>query len=310
MAAWTAYDVVGKKEDISNVISNISPTAAPFTTSTAEESIDNTLFQWQEDALAAVNLANAAIQGADATETAAVATVMRQNYTQILQKTLKVAGTTDAVARYGRAKETAFQLGKFSAEVKRDLEAIMTSAVQVAVVGSNVAASKMAGFSAQVAAANIVKTINGGTVLGTATTGTPMTEVQFVSALQLLYSAGAEPKLVLIPPGESVSIAAFASAAGRYRTLDTGSAGDKKIVNAVNLYVSPFGEVKIAMSRFQEAYDHLIFDPSMWKRCVLRPWSRETLARAGDATKMQILGEFSLKHKNQLASAIVRKYLS
>jgi hypothetical protein len=47
---------------------------------------------------------------------------MRSNYTQILQKTIKVAETTDAVATYGRAKETAYQLAKAAAEVKRDLE--------------------------------------------------------------------------------------------------------------------------------------------------------------------------------------------
>lgn len=310
MATWTAYDTVGKKEDISSVISNISPTATPFTTAIGEEKINNTLFQWQEDALAAVNTANKAIQGADASDTTAVATTMRSNYTQILQKTLKVAGTTDAVAHYGRAQETAYQIAKYSAEVKRDLEAIMTLATQASAVGDSSTASTFAGFSAQVAAANIVKTVSGGTVLGSATTGVDMTEAQFLSALETLYNAGAEPKMVMIPPGEATVIAAFASASGRYRTIDTGSAGEKKIVNAVNLYVSPFGEVKVALNRFQTAYDHLIFDPSMWKRCVLRPWSRETLAKTGDATKMQILGEFSLKHKNQLASAIVRKYVS
>lgn len=307
MAAFTAYDVVGKKEDISDVISNISPTATPFITAIGEESINNTLFQWQEDSLAAPNTANAAIQGADATETAPVVTVMRQNYTQILQKTLKVAGTTDAVDRYGRAKETAYQLAKYSAEVKRDFEAIATS-TQAAAVGSNAAASTFAAFSAQVATANLLKT-GGGLTLGSATTGVAMSEANLVAQLQLLYTNGADPKVVMIPPGEAGVVAGFASAAGRYRTIETGGS-DKKIVNAVNLYVSPFGEVRIALNRFMPAYDHHIFDPAMWKKCVLRPWTRETLAKTGDATKMQILGEFSLKHKNQAASAIVRKYLA
>jgi hypothetical protein len=116
--------------------------------------------------------------------------------------------------------------------------------------------------------------------------------------------------MVSIPPGESANIASFASATGRYRTMETGGGNDKKIVNAVNFYVSPFGEVKIALNRFQPATDYLIFDASMWKRTVLRPWTRETLAKTGDAHKMMLVGEFSLKHKNQAASAIVRKYVA
>ena len=308
MAAFTAYDVVGKKEDISNVISNISPTTVPFTTSVGEESIDNTLYQWQEDTLAAVNLSNAAVQGADATETAPIAIVMRQNYTQILTKTLKVAETTDAVKRYGRAKETAYQLGKYSAELKRDLEGIMTSSQASAVGDASSTPSKFAAFGAQVAAANLLKT-GSGVTLGSATTGVALSEPNLNAQLQLLYTNGAEPSLVSIPPGESAAIAAFASAAGRYRTIESGSSSDKKIVNAVNLYVSPFGEVKIALNRFQPVTDYLIFDSSMWKRTVLRPWTRETLAKTGDAHKMMLVGEFSLKHKNQAASAIVRKYV-
>lgn len=307
MAAFTAYDVVGKKEDISNVISNISPTACPFTSSTGEEKIENTLFQWQEDSLAAVNLNNAAVQGADANETAPVPTVMRQNYTQILSKTLKIAETTDVVKRYGRAKETAYQLGKYSAELKRDLEAIMTSS-QTSVVGDNaITPSLFAAFGAQVASANLTKT-GAGSVLGSATTGTQLTETVLTATLQTLYSAGADTKLLVMPPGESANFATFAAAAGRYRTLQTGG-DDKTIVNVVNLYVSPFGEVKVSLNRFQPATDYLFYDPAQWKRCVLRSWMRETLAKTGDAHKMMIIGEFSLKHKNQLASAIVRKYV-
>jgi len=300
MAAYTAYDVVGKKEDISNVISNISPTLTPFTATTGEEKITNTLYQWQEDALAAPNLSNAAIQGADATEAAPIPTVMRQNYTQILTKTVKVAMTTDAVNRYGRAKETAYQLGKYSAEVKRDFEAIATSS-QAAVVGNNsTVASLFAAFGAQVAGANLFLT--GGS-------GVAMTEAKFLTALQALYTAGSNPSVAMIPPGESINIASYASAAGRYRTIADETTGESltKVINVVNLYVSPFGEVKVALNRFQPITDHLIFDPTMWKREVLRPWSRETLAKTGDATKMLIVGEFSVKHKNQLASAIVRK---
>ena len=75
----------------------------------------------------------------------------------------------------------------------------------------------------------------------------------------------------------------------------------------ISLYVSPFGEVKVVLNRFQLATDYLIFETDMWKRQVLRGWSREALAKVGDSTRQMIVGEFSLKHKNYLASHYVRK---
>ena len=297
MASYTSYDVVGKKEDISDVISNISPTKTPFTSMTGSETVKNTLFQWQEDSLAAVNLANAQVDGFEASETAPVPTVMRSNYTQILSKTLKVAETTDAVSRYGRAKETAYQIAKYSAELKRDLEAIMLNA-QASAAGSNGAARNMASFQAMC----------GTTFVHTGGAGTAMTEAQLLSALQTLYTNGVDADILMIPPAESTAIASYASASGRYRTIPTeDNSANQKIVNVVDLYVSPFGEVKVVLNRFQLATDYLIFETAMWKKQVLRPWSRETLARTGDATKQMIVGEFSLKHKNFLASIFVRK---
>ena len=41
----------------------------------------------------------------------------RSNQTQILHKAFQVSATSDAVATYGRAKETAYQLGKALKEI-------------------------------------------------------------------------------------------------------------------------------------------------------------------------------------------------
>lgn len=298
MAAYTSYDVVGKKEDISDVITMISPTKTPFTTLVKEGKVHNTIYQWQEDSLASPNLSNAQIDGFVATDAAPIPTVMRNNVTQILAKTVNVAETTDAVSRYGRAKETAYQLSKFAAEVKRDLEAIYLSGQSTA-AGSDTVARTMNSFQAQVDTSLLVKT-------GSPTT--TMTETVLMTTLEALYVNGVDPEILMIPPSESIAIANYAAAAGRYRTLsDAQSKASSVLVNVIDLYVSPFGEVKVVLNRFQLATDYLIFDPGMWERPVLRPWSRETLAKVGDSTRMLIVGEFSLRHKNFFASAIVRK---
>lgn len=107
---YTVYEVIGKKEDVSDIITNISPTTTPFQSMIGKESVSNVLFQWQEDTLASA-AANAQYDGFDASEVAATPTTIRTSYTQILAKAIKVAATTDSTARYGRAKETALNIG-------------------------------------------------------------------------------------------------------------------------------------------------------------------------------------------------------
>ena len=47
------YGAVQIREDLSNIIYNISPTDTPFVSGIGRGTASNTLFQWQKDALAA-----------------------------------------------------------------------------------------------------------------------------------------------------------------------------------------------------------------------------------------------------------------
>jgi hypothetical protein len=282
-----------------------------------KESVNNVLFQYQEDTLASA-AANAQYDGFDATEVAAVPTVVRTGFTQILAKAIKVATTTDKISTYGRAKETAYQLSKRSAELKRDLEYVLlnkqaggagtlnnvtlTSLGNSANVASD-AARTMKSFQAQVDSStySALLTKTGGT-------STAMSEANLNTVLQTLFNNGADPKYLMIPPGEALNIASYAQASGRYRFADNADAdAARRVVNVIDLYVSPFGEIKVILNRFQAADDHLVFDPSMWSLAVLRPWTREPLAKIGDSERHLLVGEYGLKHKHYGASGIIRK---
>lgn len=288
MATYTTYDEVGLKEDISDVISNLSPTKTPFTTLIGTESVHNTLYQWQEDSLADA-AANAAIEGADASDATLTATTMRDNVTQIFTKTIKVSATSDAVKAYGRAKETAYQLGKKGAELKRDIEYAMISVTTAKTVGTSSAARYTASVWSMIDSS--VKDSNSGTARD-------LSETLLLSVANKCYTAGAEPGIFMIKPADAQIVADFASSTGRLR--DFG--GGMKIVNVVNLYVSPYGEFKVVLNRFMKTGEALLFDPDMWKKCVLRPVTRELLAKTGDADKHFMVTELGLKHKNYKAS--------
>lgn len=292
MPTYTSYDTVGAKESVADVISNLSPSQTPFQSMIRDQKIKNRVHEWQEDSLAAVR-DNAEVEGADATDATLTPTVMRQNNTQILQKTAKVSDTAEEIDNYGRDKEMAYQLRKVSKELKRDLENTLVGTAQAANLGSNTVARRMAGVQALIDPA--------GKIAATASGTAALTEALHMQGNQRLYDNGSDASIFMVKPADAVRIAAFAAATGRSRDVGDG----KKIVNVVNILETPFGTQRVVMNRWLKADNALLTDPDNWRRLVLRNWFRRTLAKTGDATRVQIIGEFSLKHNNFLASVLL-----
>lgn len=297
MATFTEYEAVGLKEDISDVITNISPTKTPFQSAIGSEKVTQKYYQWQEDSLRAT-ATNAQTEGFTASSVTVTPTVMRANYTQILAETVAVSGSMDAASTYGRARETAYQMAKSAAQVKRDLEYHMVGVDTQATAGDNSGpvARKFASYSR-------LLTVSGNVVYPGS--GNTVSEDNLLTALQNCWTNGAEPNTVSVTAANSLTVANFAKASGRFRTINDSSGQTGKVVNAVDIYVSPFGEVKIVLNRFQKSTWTLVYDASMWKKAVFRNWFREVLAKTGDASTQMIVGEFGLIHKNFLASSLI-----
>lgn len=289
-----SYDLVGITEDISDVITMISPTATPFQSSIGKEGIHNIVHQWQEDSLLAV-AQNSAIEGASAPAAVAQNTVMRSNNTQILTATASASGTADKVQKYGRAKELAYQLGRRAAKIKLDLEYIMVGTGQTSVIGNDTTARLMAGAQALIGAGTTVNVGSSGAAL------LPLTEAAWLGLAQTMYNNGAEAKITMIKPNDALKIASWQSNPGRTEYVTNGN---KTLYNTISVYVSPFSNdgTKFVLNRNLAVTDALVYDPTMWKVLTLRPWFRKTLAVVGDSTNVEIIGEFSLKHKNFGAS--------
>lgn len=301
MPLVTTYSMVGIKEDVSNIITNISPTATPFQSVIGAENIHQLKHQWQEDALDAASTSNAAIQGADAPSSTFSPTVLRDNITQIFTKVAMTADTTDAVQTYGREKELAYQMMKKSKEIKLDFEKTLLSGQSRVVGDGSSTAGKFDAVQVQIDAAHKFHAADSSTTLNPAAPAA-FNETVLLTANQVLYTNGGEASILMIKPGDALKVAAFAAAAGRQRFVDNTA---KKLVNVVDVYVSPFGEQKVVLNRQMKTTDALLFDPSSWKKLVLRNWFRVTLAKTGDSTKVQMLGEFSVKHNNFKASALI-----
>jgi hypothetical protein len=99
----------GLREDLSDMIYNVSPDDHPFMSNVGRGTADAVLHEWQTDALAAANVNNAQFQGDDiATFSPASVTARLGNRTQISRKEVIISGTVDAVNKAGRKTELAY----------------------------------------------------------------------------------------------------------------------------------------------------------------------------------------------------------
>jgi hypothetical protein len=298
MAIQVTYSTVGKKEDVADIISNITPTKVPFTSMTGKETVHNWAFQWEEDTLRS-SAANAQLEGAAYSSVDRTEPTLKNNVTQIFNDVFGVSGTTEAVSHYGRGSLMAYYAANAGKALRLDVERAYVGSGQTMVSPANNASARvMAGVQAQIAAGN--KVVTGGA-------GIAPTEANLLTALNTSYKAGAEPTVIMVTPDDSLIVADFAKASGRSRAINSGSGDQKKIVNAVELYVSPYGEQKVVINRELRASDMLILDPSMWVKIVLkgRDWFTEVLAKVGDKVEKAMVGEFSLKNKNSKGSAYI-----
>jgi hypothetical protein len=123
--AFTTFDSVGNKEDISDVIYNVDPEETPFLSSAQNTTAIQKLHQWQTDAYAAA-APNAQLEGDDSPDAdAVVATTLLSNTCQISRKIPLVSGSQEASHSYGRESDMGYQIAKMGVELKRDMETVL-----------------------------------------------------------------------------------------------------------------------------------------------------------------------------------------
>jgi hypothetical protein len=307
MATFTAHSAIGQREDLTDIIYDISPTETPFMSSIGKTKATAVYHEWQTDSLAAATTANAAVEGADASSATLSPTVRLGNYCQIIQKTVQVSGTLDAVNKAGRKSEKAYQLAKASAELKRDLETILL-ANQGRSAGSSTTARKLGSLLSWIKT-NSDKASDGSdpaTIgVSTRTDGTQrtFTETLLKTVVAEVYTSGGAPKILMVGASGKQKTSSFAGiAAQRYMAP---SNTPTTIIGAADVYMSDFGTMSVVPNRFMRTRDALILDPEYAALAYLRPFQTNDLAKTGDSENTQILAEVTLEVKNEAAHGIV-----
>jgi hypothetical protein len=315
MATYQTYTAIGQREDLSDIIYNISPTDTPLMSSIGKTKATAVYHEWQVDSLAAASLSNAAVEGADATSATMGVTTRAGNRTQIFQKTVQIAGTLEAVDKAGRKSEKAYQLAKASSEVKRDMELTLLSN-QVAAAGNSSTARTMGGLQAWLATNGDFGTSGvagaSGTTARTEGTDRTFTEAILKTVVKEVYTAGGNPKVLMVNPAHKQTVSAFAGIAAQRYMAPSNEA--TTIIGAADVYLSDFGTMSVVPNRFMNATNAcdetaFVIDPDMLAIAYLRPFSTNELAKTGDSEKTQLICEATLEVKNEAAHGIIADLL-
>lgn len=293
----------GNREELDNLIYNISPTDTPFITACKKGKVSNVLFEWQTDSLASATN-NVKPEGDIPANEAVVATVRVQNYCQISHKTNEISGTQEAMNSAGRPKgEKSLQLAKRMEELKRDMEvAVLQNGTSIAV-----STGRQTRGAAGWCATNCLVGVGGAApnpvtnTAPTAGTARPLTEGLLKDLLRNIWVAGGDPTVIMCGGSVKQSISAMTGNATRMNEAD-----NKKLYAAIDVYVSDFGNLKIVPNRFQESNTVFAFDMKYWELSSFRPLKVKDLAETGDSERFMVIAEYGLKSKQEAASGQIR----
>lgn len=301
---FDSYDAVGIREDLEDVIYDVSPEETPFLSSMSRMKASNTFHEWQTDTLRA-SASNAHIEGDDTTAEARSATTRLGNYTQIFKNAVVIPGTDDGLDKAGRGKEMAYQVMKIAKEQKLDIEkALFDNNARVA--GNSTTARELAGAPAWLttntsAGTGGVDPTGDGTDARTDGTQEAFSQTRFDTVMQSIWENGGKPDTVYLSAFQ-MNVALGFTGMNNQRSTVTATRSNNMVVRDFDLYVTPWGNVTFVPTRENRSRDVFIMQSDMWGVAQLRPMKNTPLAKTGDNEKRQVVTELTLVCKNEKAS--------
>lgn len=321
---YDAYDARGLREDLTDDIFRVTPSDTPFVSAIGRTTAKAVFHEWQTHSLAAVDTANAQIEGDEFTYADPASTVRVGNRLQILRKTYLISGTLEAVDKAGRDSEIAFNRVVKGLELRRDIEAACIGKNAASVTGNSTTARVMGSLSSWLSTndngtpgASPSNRGTGGaaggfsgsnTVAATDGTTRAVTQAMLDGVIGKMYDNSGMVDDVMLMAGKSqkTAITGFDGIAGTV----FHEAKDRTIVSTADVYASQFGDIKITPNRYirqtsnvdRETY---LVRPSYARLGVLRGIQELRPAVTGDAEKRVILCEMTLQVDNEAAHGVL-----
>lgn len=303
MAASLTYNNPAVRESLLDLISNLSPTENQLSTGLQKSKASAPVHQWLVDVYDAVTTTSTDkknVEGADYGAGDVVNPTRKTNYTQIIRQDWKVSGTEQATTHAGMASPKAYHMAKAMVNWKNKLEWSILNGVAAA--GDAATAREMGGIFDQVTTNKV------------ANAATALTETLLNDYLGQVWTSSSSST------GGGDAIYVGATLKRKISSFTAGSvknveAKDKRLTNAIDVYESDFGVVKIFKHRYVDSvlaagstYNLVILTESTWAIASLREPNNFDAPKGGDYEKGAILGEMTLEGRYQQANMVGKGY--
>jgi hypothetical protein len=299
--AFDTYTATADREDLSNIIYNISPMQTPFMSSIGKRSVKNVVFDWQTESLPTPS-SSGELEGFELSRSAATATVRQSNVCMISKRDATVTGSQESSDPAGKRSEMAHQLAIMSKALKRDMEeALCQNGAKT--TGDASTARVTGGFESWITSNDSRGTGGASTGGGAAPTdGTQrdLDEDLLKDVLQLCFTNGGEPSLAICGPHNKQVISGFTGRSSARQFVDA-----ETVEASVSIYSSDFGELKIVPSNRSRERSLLLVDPEFAKVSYLRDFKTIDISTIGDAMTKMIVVEYGLEVSNEAAHGVV-----
>lgn len=312
---FDTYQQIGIREDLSDIISNVTPEDTPFQSAIGSQNVKNTFTEWQTDSLATAVTTNKHVEGDAYSYSDPTATARVGNYTQIMRKTAQTTFTADAVTTAGRAREHAYQVLKRGRELKRDREKTLL-ANQASVAGTSTVARALGGFPAwlETNARRGTSGADGGYTTSTkivdaATDCTAANIRTFTRTLlddmlqDVFINSDSSPSTLYMHPKHKRIFSGFTGISDLRH--EANKSGQQTIIAGAERYLSDWGPLTVVVDRFQRGREVFAVNHEYVSRGVLRALQQRTPAEDSDSRKTVLICEETLIVKNQAAHGVL-----
>ena len=317
------------REDVVDQVYNLDegiPT--PFQDMVGAGSFSNLFSEWTENDLAAPDIDNAVIDGADATGNDTVIGARVGNIAQLSDKTVRISHASEDVTSIGAVGRIAYQVSRRLMDLKRDMEAIsLGRQASVADDGAAVA-GRTAGLGAWIETNAVFGALGaaGGydpaaKVVDAPTAGTvrALTWTLVRDAIEAVYNAGGNPSTLMSVPVtvKAINSFLFSAAGDPFRASPqanvTGTTPTAQTAQGfISVVLSDFGiTLALVDNRLQQLYnlatasDVFIIDPAHLAVSSLSGFRQDQLAKTGHADNRLLSNHWMTKCFREDAHALI-----
>lgn len=313
---FVSTDAVGNREELSDVVNRITPEDTPIYSMIGSSKCKTVHPEWEYEELAAP-AENVQPEGNEYTFDEITPATRVGNYTQIMSKRWIVSNTQNSTDNAGDAEK-----GLRKQKLKKGIE--LRKDVELSIVAANASVAgetRKSGSLSTWYETNVSRGsggTNGGFNSSTGLTEAPgngdqraFTKALLDGTMQTAYQSGANVSRVVCSPNVKSVFVTFMSdsnvASFRYAAH---SGKENTIVATADMYEGPFGKVAVVpnrvMSTAATARNVHLIDPEMAEWCWFRPIKEDKdVAKTGDAEKKVLIGEGTLKVKNEAGLGVI-----